>query len=110
MRIEAKLDELGLVLPEAARVPPSVQLPFPWVRVHGNRLFVSGHGPQLPDGTIAGPFGKVGAEVSEVLSRSQTPLKRCSSGRATGSATATRVVRVAANRRSKQVTNAGVKR
>ena len=38
MRIEAKLDELGLVLPEAARVPPSVQLPFPWVRVHGNRL------------------------------------------------------------------------
>ena len=65
MRIEAKLDELGLVLPEAARVPPSVQLPFPWIRVHGNRLFVSGHGPQLPDGTIAGPFGKVGAEVSE---------------------------------------------
>jgi len=65
MRIEAKLSELGLVLPEAAKVPPTLQLPFPWVRVHGNRLFVSGHGPQLPDGTIAGPFGKVGAEVSE---------------------------------------------
>ncbi len=65
MRIEAKLNELGLVLPEAAKVPPTVQLPFPWIRVHGNRLFVSGHGPQLPDGTIAGPFGKVGAEVSE---------------------------------------------
>ncbi|MGA7669279.1 MAG: RidA family protein [Nitrolancea sp.] len=65
MRIEAKLNELGLVLPEAAKVPPSVQLPFPWIRVHGNRLFVSGHGPQLLDGTIAGPFGKVGAEVTE---------------------------------------------
>ncbi len=65
MRIEAKLSELGLVLPEAAKVPPTLHLPFPWVRVHGNRLFVSGHGPQLPDGTIAGPFGKVGAEVSE---------------------------------------------
>lgn len=65
MRVEAKLAELGLVLPEPARVPPGVNLPFPWVRAHGNRLFVSGHGPQLPDGTIAGPFGKVGAEVSE---------------------------------------------
>jgi enamine deaminase RidA (YjgF/YER057c/UK114 family) len=64
MRIEAKLEELGLVLPESARVPPSIQLPFPWVRVRGNRLFVSGHGPQLPDGEIAGPFGKVGAEVT----------------------------------------------
>ncbi len=64
MRIEAKLNELGLVLPEPAKVPPGVHLPFPWVRVHGNRLFISGHGPQLPDGSLAEPFGKVGAEVS----------------------------------------------
>jgi enamine deaminase RidA (YjgF/YER057c/UK114 family) len=64
MRIEAKLEELGLVLPEPAKVPPGVKLPFPWVRVHGNRLFISGHGPQLPDGSLAGPFGKVGAEVT----------------------------------------------
>ena len=64
MRIEAKLEALGLVLPEPAKVPEGVHLPFPWVRVQGNRLFVSGHGPQLPDGEIAGPFGKVGAEVS----------------------------------------------
>lgn len=64
MRIEAKLVELGLVLPEPAIVPPGVHLPFPWVRVHGNRLFISGHGPQLPDGSLAEPFGKVGAELS----------------------------------------------
>jgi enamine deaminase RidA (YjgF/YER057c/UK114 family) len=64
MRVEAKLAELGLVLPEPARVPPGVNLPFPWVRLRGNRLFVSGHGPQLPDGELAGPFGKVGADVT----------------------------------------------
>ena len=64
MRIEAKLEALGLVLPEPAKVPPGVHLPFPWVRVHGARLFVSGHGPQLADGSLAGPFGKVGADLS----------------------------------------------
>jgi enamine deaminase RidA (YjgF/YER057c/UK114 family) len=64
MRIEAKLEELGLVLPEPAKVPPGVKLPFPWVRVHGHRLFISGHGPQLPDGELAGPFGKVGGDLS----------------------------------------------
>lgn len=60
MRIEQRLTERGLVLPP----PVAVQLPFPWVRVHGNRAFVSGHGPQLPDGALAGPFGKVGADLS----------------------------------------------
>ena len=58
MRIEARLEELGLVLPE----PP--RLPFSLVRLHGDRAVVSGHGPQLPDGSPAPPFGKVGAEVS----------------------------------------------
>ncbi len=33
MRIEAKLDELGLVLPGPMRLAPNVTLPFPWVRV-----------------------------------------------------------------------------
>ncbi|SRR5579885_3456668 len=61
MRIEAKLEELGLVLPERI---PGLQLPFPWVRVRGKRAFISGHGPQRPDGSLAKPFGKVGAEVS----------------------------------------------
>lgn len=39
-------------------------MPFEWVRVFGNRAYVAGHGPQLADGSFAGPFGKVGAEVS----------------------------------------------
>lgn len=34
------------------------------VRVRGTHAYVSGHGPQNADGTLAGPLGKVGAEVS----------------------------------------------
>ena len=64
MRIEARLRELGLVLPEPVKAPPGVRLPFAPVRVIGDRAYVSGHGPQNPDGSIAGPFGKVGADVT----------------------------------------------
>lgn len=64
MRIEQRLAELGLQLPEPLRLPPGVTLPFPWVRVHGGRAFVSGHGPLRPDGSLGGPLGKVGDEVT----------------------------------------------
>ena len=64
MRIEEKLEEMGLVLPEPARIPEGVRLPFAWVRVRGDRAYVSGHGPLGADGSLSGPFGKVGAEVS----------------------------------------------
>jgi enamine deaminase RidA (YjgF/YER057c/UK114 family) len=64
MRIEARLRDLGLVLPPVVQPPPGVRLPFAPVRIIGERALVSGHGPQNADGSIAGPFGKVGAEVS----------------------------------------------
>ena len=64
MHIEAKLRALGLELPPPPALPPGVMLPFPWVRVHGRRAFVSGHGPQAADGAIAGPFGQVGDAVT----------------------------------------------
>lgn len=64
MKIEAKLEAMGLVLPAPLQAPAGVRLPFAFVRVHGNRAFISGHGPQNPDGTVAGPLGKVGAEVT----------------------------------------------
>lgn len=64
MRIEYKLAELGLLLPERLRLPPGVFLPFPWVRVYGNRAFISGHGPLRSDGTLAGPFGKIDVDVT----------------------------------------------
>ena len=65
MGAEAKLKELGLVLPGPTKTPPGLVLPFSWVRVRGDRAYVSGHVPLNPDGGFAGPFGKVGAEVSE---------------------------------------------
>jgi hypothetical protein len=64
MRIEARLEALGLVLPEPMQLPPGITLPFPWVRIRGHRAFVSGHGPQNSDGSIAGPLGKVGGELT----------------------------------------------
>ncbi len=61
---EARLQQLGLTLPEPMNVPPGVTLPFPWVRVHGNRAYISGHPPQNVDGSLAAPLGKVDADVS----------------------------------------------
>jgi enamine deaminase RidA (YjgF/YER057c/UK114 family) len=64
MRIEERLRELGLELPAALQAPAGVALPFRPVRVSGDRAYVSGHAAQNPDGSIAGPLGKVDADVS----------------------------------------------
>ena len=64
MRIEDRLRELGLVLPEPFQSPTGRPYPFSWVRVRGNRAYVSGHLPLAPDGSLAEPRGKVGAEVT----------------------------------------------
>jgi enamine deaminase RidA (YjgF/YER057c/UK114 family) len=64
MEIEGRLNALGLALPPAPVVPPGVRLPFVFVRVRGDRAIVSGHSALAPDGALAGPFGKVGSEVS----------------------------------------------
>ena len=55
---------MGLVLPQPIQAPPGIELPFAWVRTHQNRAYVSGHGAQNMDGSVAGPFGKVGAGVT----------------------------------------------
>ena len=59
-RIEAKLLSLGLKLPQPLKVPPNIKTPSAWVRIHKDKAYISGHGPQNPDGSISGPFGKVG--------------------------------------------------
>ena len=62
--IERKLAASGLTLPPPMTLPPGVVLPFPWVRVHCNRAFISGHAAQNADGSLAGPLGKVGQDVT----------------------------------------------
>jgi enamine deaminase RidA (YjgF/YER057c/UK114 family) len=61
--IEERLSALGLVLPPPLQPPPGVVLPFRFVRLYGNRAFVSGHGPQNADGSLAQPLGKLGREL-----------------------------------------------
>jgi len=64
MAPDERIDELKLVLPAPIKLPPNVQLPFSWVRVRGDRAFVSGHIALNPDGSIYDITGKVGAGVS----------------------------------------------
>lgn len=63
-QIEHRLTQLGLQLPQAAEPPPGFKLSFSWVRLSGNRAYVSGHGALAADGKPIGPFGKVPTEVS----------------------------------------------
>jgi hypothetical protein len=64
MRVETRLQELGLFLPPAPRTPPGFKFSFAWTRVHGNRIYISGHSAQATDGSFPGPFGKVPSEVT----------------------------------------------
>lgn len=63
-RIATRLQALGLTLPPPLQAPPGVQLPFRFVRVVGRRALIAGHGPQAADGTVAGPLGKLGRELT----------------------------------------------
>jgi len=62
--IESRLAALGLILPPAFTPPPGMVLPFVNVRLIGNRAVIAGHGPQSPDGQLAKPLGKVGADLT----------------------------------------------
>ncbi|MEO6652458.1 MAG: RidA family protein [Ilumatobacteraceae bacterium] len=62
--VEQRISDLGLTLPPPLRPPPGVVLPFAPVLVIGDRALFSGHGPQAEDGTVGGPLGKVGDDVS----------------------------------------------
>ncbi len=60
--IRNRLAELGWILP-----PPlpsvGVRLPFEFVSIRGDRAIFSGHMAQNPDGSVAHPLGKLGAEL-----------------------------------------------
>ncbi|MCP3937726.1 MAG: RidA family protein [Actinomycetia bacterium] len=63
-KIENRLAELDVVLPPPVVTPPGVVLPFAFVHVVGNRAMISGHAPQTSDGSLAGPFGKLGTDLT----------------------------------------------
>ena len=50
--IESKLNSLGLTIPQKLKVPPDVKTPSAWIRLRGNKAYISGHGPQNSDGSV----------------------------------------------------------
>lgn len=66
MSAEERLRELRIVLPAPWELPKGVTIPAALVRIHNDRVFVSGHVPLDDAGHVTGPFGKVGRDVSLV--------------------------------------------
>lgn len=63
-RVEAKLAQMGLSLPEPLQMPAGIKMPFAWIRVRGKRAYISGHVAVNLDGSLAQPLGKVGTDVT----------------------------------------------
>ncbi len=61
---ESRLEELGLKLPAPTKLPDGLHIPFEFVNVRGDRALFSGHPKNAMDGSLAGPFGVVGAEIT----------------------------------------------
>lgn len=61
---ESRLEELGLKLPAPTKLPAGLHLPFDFVNVRGDRVVFSGHPKCAMDGSIAGPFGVVGTDLT----------------------------------------------
>ena len=84
MSIKERLAELGLELPPPMRIEGQR---FETVRIVGDRALIAGHLPFGTDGELAGPLGKVGAEVSPedaYQAARQIALVMCSSLEAAG--------------------------
>ncbi len=64
MTPDEKIQELNLILPEPIKLPPNLEMQFSWVRVSGNRVFISGHIALNVDGSVSEVTGKVGGQVT----------------------------------------------
>lgn len=73
MTPEDRITELGLVLPPPVTLPPTLRLPFAFVNVRGDRAVISGHPKHDAAGAIAGPYGKVGVDLT--LEEAQTAAR-----------------------------------
>ena len=61
-RIDERLGELGLELPEVFSAPPGIEFKFDLVHVSGGHAYISGHLPI--DGTQVLMTGRVGGELT----------------------------------------------
>jgi enamine deaminase RidA (YjgF/YER057c/UK114 family) len=61
---EERITELGYKLPPPIILPKGLHLPFNFVNVRGNRVFISGHPRHSDKGEIDGPYGKVGRDLT----------------------------------------------
>ncbi len=61
---EDRIARMGLTLPPPVTLPPTLRLPFAFVNVRGDRAIISGHPKHDAEGAIAGPYGKVGVDLS----------------------------------------------
>ncbi len=64
MTADERIRELDLILPEPIKLPPNLEMQFSWVRVSGNRVFISGHIALNVDGSVSEVTGKVGGQVT----------------------------------------------
>lgn len=63
-KIDARIAELGLVLPQPIQIPPGMNVPLVLIKQFGSRVIVAGHSALNDDGSIAGPLGRVGEDVT----------------------------------------------
>ena len=61
-RIDERLEELGLELPQVFSPPPGIEFKFDLVHVSGDHAYISGHLPM--DGAEVLMTGRVGGEVT----------------------------------------------
>ncbi|MEM6610233.1 MAG: RidA family protein [Pseudomonadota bacterium] len=64
MTPEDRISTLGLTLPAPTKLPPGLSLPFSFVNVRSGRAVISGHPRQGHDGSITGPYGRLGADMT----------------------------------------------
>jgi YjgF/chorismate_mutase-like, putative endoribonuclease len=64
MSAEARLSELGLILPAPMRLPDGIRVMWRQTRVIGSRVVIAGHGPRHADGASTGLGGKVGSDLT----------------------------------------------
>lgn len=63
-KIADQLKAQGLTLPAPTHLPKGLKLPFSFVNVRGARLLISGHPKSNADGSIGGPYGQLGTDLT----------------------------------------------